>query len=48
MKTCKNRAFTDKKRYAKSALFYARFMQSIFTIFRQQIATNNPFTLNPL
>lgn len=35
MKTCKNRAFTDKKRYAKSALFYARFMQSIFTLSRQ-------------
>lgn len=35
MKTCKNRAFTYKKRYAKSALFYARFMQSILTLSRQ-------------
>lgn len=48
MKTCKNGAFNDKKRYAKSALFYARFMQSIFATSRQQIATNNPFALNLL
>lgn len=48
MKTCKNGAFTDKKRYTKTALFYARFMQSIFTSSRQQTVTNNPFTLNPL
>ncbi len=43
MKTCKNRAFIGEKRYAKTALFYALFMQSIFTTYSQQTATNNRF-----
>ncbi len=46
MKTCKNRALTGLKRYAKTALFYARFMQSIFPPSSQLTATNNRFTLN--